>query len=182
MASIALLIIDMQMEMEHRIKAGRDHVNPEAPARIAELVTAFRGKGLPVLHVWHEDEDPISPFYPSASTCLVMPCAERLENEQIFVKNTSSAFASTNLAEHLQKNGIDRLIVTGAVAGFCVNSTTRAGADLGFQMTIIRDAVLGFDLPTANLSAQAIFDVTMALLAADFAEIIDSSALLSQLA
>ena len=47
----ALLIIDMQREMQRRIDAGLDCVNPDAPERIAALVRAYRDHGLPVLHV-----------------------------------------------------------------------------------------------------------------------------------
>jgi nicotinamidase-related amidase len=83
------------------------------------------------------------------------------------------------LANYLRKNGIDNLIVTGAVAGFCVNSTVRAGSDLGFTMTIVRDAILGFDIPSANLSARVIFDVTIAHLESDFANVVDAASLLA---
>jgi len=96
------------------------------------------------------------------------------ENEPVFIKSTSSAFASTELEGYLQEVGITHLVVTGAVAGFCVNTTVRAGSDLGFKMSVVKDAVLGFDLPEANLSAHAIFDVTMAHLASDFAEIVET--------
>ncbi|GBQ35937.1 isochorismatase family protein [Gluconacetobacter azotocaptans] len=174
----ALAIIDMQMDMQHRIEAGRDHVNPASPVRIAELAAAFRRKGLPVLHIRHADENRASPLHPEAAGYRPMPCAEALENEPVFVKRTSSGFASTDLAVYLRDKGIDDLFVTGAVAGFCVNSTVRAGADLGFNMTVVRDAVLGFDMPSAHLSARTIFDVTMALLEADFAKVVDSTAVL----
>jgi nicotinamidase-related amidase len=66
MAANALVIIDMQMDMQHRMEAGRDHVDPKAPERIADLVAAFRRKGLPVLHIRHADENPVSPFHPEA--------------------------------------------------------------------------------------------------------------------
>ncbi|MBB4000076.1 isochorismatase family protein [Aureimonas pseudogalii] len=69
------------------------------------------------------------------------------------------------------------LIVTGAVAGFCVNSTVRAGADLGFAMTVVRDAVIGFDLPEADFSARVIFEVTMAHLEADFATVVETASI-----
>lgn len=175
----ALLIIDMQLAMQDRIDAGRDHVDPGAPARIAALAAAFRRQGLPVLHVRHQDADPDSPFHPLASGYPPMPCAEALDGEPVFIKRTSSAFASTGLQAHLLQQGIDDLVVTGAVAGFCVNSTVRAGADLGFRMTVVRDAVLGFDLPSARLSARTVFDVTLALLASDFAEVVDAASVLS---
>jgi hypothetical protein len=39
--------------------------------------------------------------------------------------------------------------------------------------------VLGFDLPSADLSARTIFDVTMAHLESDFAEIVDTRQLMA---
>lgn len=171
----ALIIIDMQMEMQHRIEAGRDCVNADAPTRIAVLAAAFRQRGLPVIHVRHRDDDPNSPLHAEAAGYPSMPCAMALGGEAVFVKQTSSAFASTDLAAHLHREGITDLLVTGAVAGFCVNSTVRNGADLGFAMTVVQDAVIGFDLPAAGQSARVIFDVTMAHLASDFARLVDAS-------
>lgn len=175
----ALLIIDMQQAMQDRVDAGRDHVDPAAPARIAALAAAFRGQGLPVIHIRHQAEDPASPFHPLASGYPPMPCAQARDGEPVFLKRTSSAFASTDLQAHLRGQGITDLVVTGAVAGFCVNSTVRAGADLGFRMTVVRDAVLGFDLPSDHLSARTVLDVTLALLEADFAEVVDTASILS---
>ncbi len=174
----ALIIIDMQMEMRRRIESGRDCINPEAPQRIAELSQAFRARGLPVIHIRHRDDDAASPLHADAPGYVPMPCGDAMGDEPVFVKGTSSAFASTDLAAYLRQQGISDLIVTGAVAGFCVNSTVRAGADQGFAMTVVRDAVLGFDLPAAGLRARTIFDVTMAHLEADFARLVDSTVLL----
>ena len=84
------------------------------------------------------------------------------------------------LADHLRAEQLSRLFVTGAVAGFCVNSTVRSGADLGFRMHVVRDAVLGFDLPSKGLDATTIFDVTMGLLEADFADVVESEALIEE--
>ncbi|MCE8431586.1 isochorismatase family protein [Rhodovulum sulfidophilum] len=176
----ALVIIDMQIEMQHRIEAGRDCVNADAPIRIATLAGAFRQQGLPVIHVRHRDGNPKSPLHADSVGYSPMPCAEAIEGEAVFVKQTSSVFASTDLAAHLQNEGITELVVTGAVAGFCVNSTVRSGADLGFNMTVVRDAVIGFDLPAAGQTAQVIFDVTMAHLEADFALLVDASAVMAE--
>jgi nicotinamidase-related amidase len=163
----ALIIIDMQMDMQRRIDAGYDHVNTEAPARVAGLAAAFRQRGWPVVHVRHREDDPASGFHPAATGYPPMPCAESEGSEPIFEKRTSSAFASTDLEAWLR-----------AVAGFCVNSTVRAAADLGFRVTVVPDAVLGFGLPDAGQSARAIFDVTMALLATDFAAMAQSAEVL----
>lgn len=171
----ALLIIDMQREMRRRIAAGLDAVHPDAPERIAALAARFRATGRPVLHIRHRAEDLGSAFHPSAPGFLPVACGEALPGEAVFEKTTSSAFASTGLEATLRAAGITELVVCGAVAGFCVNSTTRAGADLGFKMTVAQDAVLGFGLP--GLSAEVIFAVTMAHLAADFAQLVESAAL-----
>lgn len=172
----ALIIIDMQMEMQRRLDSGRDCVNADAPERIAALAATYRNRGLPVIHICHRDDASTSPMHQDAAGYPPMPCAEALEGEAVFIKQTSSAFASTDLAAHLRQHGITELVVTGAVAGFCVNSTVRNGSDLGFTMTVVKDAILGFDLPHAGLSAQVIFDVTMAHLEADFARLVQTSA------
>jgi nicotinamidase-related amidase len=176
----ALVIIDMQMLMQHRLDNGRDHVNGEAPNIIAALAAAARKAGRRVIHVRHAEPDPSSPMHEGAPDQKVMPCAEAMGDEPIFTKSTSSPFASTELEKYLRESGISALLVTGAVAGFCVNTTVRVGCDLGFKMTIVRDAVLGFDMPSENLSARIIFDVTMAHLKSDFAELVESSAVIDE--
>ncbi|WP_434618298.1 isochorismatase family protein [Tabrizicola sp. M-4] len=174
-AKAALLIIDMQREMQRRIDAGRDCVNPEAGARIAALAGAFREAGMPVVHVRHAAADPGAALHPDAPGYPPMRCAEAVAGEAVFLKAGSSGFAGTGLEAHLRAEGIGALVVVGAVAGFCVNTTVRAGSDLGFAMTVVRDGVIGFDLAEAGLSAATIFDVTMAHLAADFAVVADAA-------
>lgn len=177
----ALLIIDMQADMQSRLDAGRDHVNGNAAAVIQQLAKQCRNKGIPVVHIRHRSDDPASPFAPGSAAAQPMECDRAIAGEAVFEKTTSSAFASTDLAGYLRREGIDHLLVTGAVAGFCVNSTVRSACDLGFRVTLVRDAVLGFDLPEAGLSARQIFDVTVALLEADFATVTDAEDLLHDL-
>ncbi|MFD2172645.1 isochorismatase family protein [Rhodobacter lacus] len=181
MGKTALLIIDMQMEMQARLDEGRAAVNPDAAAAIARLAAACRTTGRAVVHVRHHDADAGSPFYPAAPGAQPMPCAEALPGEAVFYKSTSSAFASTDLAAHLRAAGITRLIVTGAVLGFCVTSAVRAAADLGFEVILPRDACLGFDLPMMGLSAEEIAAVTFGVLGADFATLSRSEAVIAGL-
>lgn len=177
----ALLIIDMQREMQRRIEAGWDCLHPDAPARIAALARAFRAAGKPVIHVRHASTDPAAPLHPAAAGFAPMGCALAEAGEAVFLKAGSSGFAGTGLEAHLAAEGIRDLVVVGAVAGFCVNTTVRAASDLGFGVTVARDAVIGFGLPDAGLSAQVIFDVTMAHLAADFAGVVATADVLAAL-
>jgi nicotinamidase-related amidase len=52
----------------------------------------------------------------------------------------SSGFASTDLELQLNKHGIHQLIVIGMVAHTCVEATVRYAAELGYEVTVIRDA------------------------------------------
>ncbi len=174
----ALLIIDMQMEMQHRIDAGMDCVNPDAAQRISELSTFFRDRSWPVIHIRHSDPNPASSMHENGAGYPPMPCAEAAKGDIVFYKHTSSAFVSTGLHAHLTEQKITDLVVVGAVAGFCVNSAVRSGCDLGFNMTVVEDAVIGFSLPDLKQSAQDIFDMTMAHLKADFADVITSDGIL----
>ncbi len=177
----ALLIIDMQMMMQERIDSGRQHVNPDFARNVAALLASFRMTGRTVVHVRHRDSDPASPLHIAAAGHLPIPAAREETGEPLFFKSGSSAFSTPELADFLRASSISHIYVVGAVAGFCVNSTVRAASDLGFKMCVVRDAVLGFDLPDAGLDARTIFDVTMALLEADFATITDTGTLLAQL-
>jgi nicotinamidase-related amidase len=172
----ALLIIDMQMGMADRIAQGRETVHPEAPGRIADLVALFRGRGLPVVHVLHHQ--PGTPFDRDLPGGAPMPCATPAPGETVFWKSGSSAFSGTGLDAHLRRQGIDRIVLVGAVAAFCITSTTRAASDLGFQVILPGDALLGFDLPAqdggARLDAATVHRVTLAVLGADFATVVSA--------
>jgi nicotinamidase-related amidase len=171
----ALLVIDMQMEMAHRTEAGRERANPGAEDRVAELLTLFRARGLPVVHVHHDEPGtPVAFGQPGGE---VMPCARPVAGETVLVKSRSSAFAGTGLDAHLRGAGIGRLVVVGAVAAFCVTSTTRAASDLGYQVLLPSDALIGFDFPRpdgSRISAAALLDMTLTILGADFAQVLPS--------
>jgi len=53
----------------------------------------------------------------------------------------SSGFANTDLDLQLKKHGIHRLIVIGLLANTCVEATVRYAAELGYEVTVVRDAV-----------------------------------------
>jgi ureidoacrylate peracid hydrolase len=52
----------------------------------------------------------------------------------------SSGFANTDLDLQLKKHGIQRLIVIGLIAHTCVEATVRFAAELGYDVTVVRDA------------------------------------------
>jgi nicotinamidase-related amidase len=56
----------------------------------------------------------------------------------------SSGFANTDLDLQLKKHGIHRLIITGLIAHTCVEATVRYAAELGYDVTMVRDATADY--------------------------------------
>lgn len=171
----ALLVIDMQMDMTHRTEAGRPRANPKAEIHIAGLLSLFRERGLPVIHVHHEEVDPAAKFRRGKPAAEPMPCAAPLPDEPWLWKSGSSAFAGTGLDAVLRRAGIGRLVIVGAVAAFCVTSTTRQASDMGFDVILPGDALIGFDIPAhdgGRIDPETVLRVTLSLLGLDFARLV----------
>lgn len=56
----------------------------------------------------------------------------------------SSGFANTDLDLQLRKHGIHKLIVMGLIAHTCVEATVRYAAELGYEVTVIKDATASY--------------------------------------
>ena len=56
----------------------------------------------------------------------------------------SSGFANTDLDLLLKRHGIHQLIVIGLIAHTCVEATVRFGAELGYEVTVVRDATADY--------------------------------------
>ena len=56
----------------------------------------------------------------------------------------SSGFANTDLDLQLKKHGIHRLIVIGLIAHTCIEATVRFAAELGYDVTVVKDATADY--------------------------------------
>jgi ureidoacrylate peracid hydrolase len=56
----------------------------------------------------------------------------------------SSGFANTDLDLQLKKHGIHKLIIMGLIAHTCVEATVRYAAELGYEVTMVRDATADY--------------------------------------
>lgn len=56
----------------------------------------------------------------------------------------SSGFANTDLDLQLKKHGIHKLIVIGLIAPTCVEATVRFAAELGYEITMVKDATADY--------------------------------------
>jgi ureidoacrylate peracid hydrolase len=56
----------------------------------------------------------------------------------------SSGFANTDLDLQLKKHGIHQLVVMGLIAHTCVEATVRYAAELGYEVTMVKDATADY--------------------------------------
>jgi ureidoacrylate peracid hydrolase len=56
----------------------------------------------------------------------------------------SSGFANTDLDQQLKVHGTHRLIIIGLLANTCLEATARFAAELGYDVTVVRDATASF--------------------------------------
>src|SRR5262249_47993449 len=56
----------------------------------------------------------------------------------------SSGFANTDLDLQLKRHGIQQLIVIGLIAHTCVEATVRFAAELGYDVTVVKDATADY--------------------------------------
>jgi nicotinamidase-related amidase len=69
----------------------------------------------------------------------------------------SSGFANTDLDLQLKKHGIQRLIVIGLIAHTCVEATVRFAVELGYDVTVVKDATADY----SDLEMRAALEVNL---------------------
>jgi len=134
--STALLIIDVQQGL----------FATEPPPALAEMVinhinqlTAWaRIQQYPVIFVMHEKPDS-ELAYQSAGWQL--PGAVQQQPNDLFSRKTApDAFLRTELQPLLKSLAVEQLIVCGYASEFCVDTTVRKAAALGYPVTLVADA------------------------------------------
>ena len=180
----ALLVIDVQKAFDEIEAAGVHRNNPDATARIADLLRAFRSKGAPVFHVRHASIEPNSPFRPERPGHAVKDEAREQPGEPVIVKNVHSAFIGTDLEARLRDQGILTVVITGAMTNHCVETTARMAGNLGFETKLVRDATWTFDRKGPDgdqRSAEEIHAMTLVNLDGEFAEITTTADVIDRL-
>jgi nicotinamidase-related amidase len=171
----ALIIVDAQHAFDEWEAAGRRRNNPDAVARITDLLAAFRARAAPIFHIRHEGTRPGSTFLPGGTGYRVKDEARERDGEPVIVKRVNSAFIGTDLESRLRAAGIATVVICGATTNHCVETTTRMAGNLGFDARLVRDATWTFDRvgPDGDKhSAEDIHAMTLANLNGEFARIV----------
>jgi nicotinamidase-related amidase len=112
-----------------------------AATQAAALLDAFRrGRG-PVIHIQHVATRPGSTFFlPETPGAEFHERVRPLPGEPVVVKHFPNAFRETGLLDLLRRHGAGRLVIAGMMTHMCIDATTRAACDLGFDCTVAGDA------------------------------------------
>lgn len=142
----ALLIIDIQKDYFPGGKYPLE--NPEKAAKKAyELLQCFREHGERHVHIQHIELDPDAPFFVKGSTGSdIHDIVAHFEGEPIVYKHEPNSFLNTELLELLKGWEIERVVICGMMTHMCVDATTRAASDFGFQVVVAEDACATRDL------------------------------------
>jgi nicotinamidase-related amidase len=180
----ALIIVDVQRAFDEWEAAGKRRNNPDAVARIVDLLAAFREHRAPLFHIRHEGTRPTSSFRPGSTGFAVKDEARERDGEPVIVKHVNSAFIGTDLESRLRAAGIQRVVICGATTNHCVETTTRMAGNLGFDTRLVRDATWTFDRigPDGDAhSAEDIHAMTLSNLNSEFARIVTAAQAIAEL-
>ncbi|WP_282295386.1 cysteine hydrolase family protein [Stenotrophomonas sp. PS02289] len=120
--------------------------------RINRLTERARQHNVPVIFVQHEAAQGDHFRHGSEAWALVSEL-EIAETDLLSRKTTPDSFHNTDLAATLSGLGVTHLVVCGYATEFCVDTTVRRAAALGYEITLVADAHTTHDKPHAPATA-----------------------------
>ncbi len=161
----ALLLIDIQNDY---FPGGAMELvgSPSAGVKAGQLLQSFRDKLKPIIHIQHISTRPGATFFlPDTPGVQIHQCVAPIEGETVVQKHYPNSFRETPLLEILRSGDVTQLVIAGMMTQMCVDSTTRAAADLGFKCVLASDACATRDLEFGGETVSAA-SVQVAFLAA----------------
>ena len=173
----ALLLIDIQNDY---FDGGKmELVEPERAADHAKLILdRFRHDGLPIIHIQHIATSPAATFFlPDTTGVDINEKVLPLPTEKKIIKHFPNSFRETELLEYLKENKIETLVICGMMTHMCIDATTRAAKDYGFNCLLIGDACATRDLEINNetINAKDVHNSFLAALNSFYATIVTTN-------
>ncbi|MCU0861049.1 MAG: cysteine hydrolase [Methanomassiliicoccales archaeon] len=135
----ALLVIDVQnawLDSSRGLMASVE----ERAEEMNEAIDLFRSKGLPIIVVYHTDEEGPAP---GSQAFAFHPSIKVREEDATVVKNYPNAFNRTRLEAMLRERDCDTVMLVGLSASGCVLATYLGALDRDLSPYLVKDAVAG---------------------------------------
>jgi nicotinamidase-related amidase len=169
----ALLIVDMQVGLLDGPEPP--HARERLLANVNALIERARRAGTPIFAARHTGPQG-SPIAAGNPLWQVHPAvAIDMAADRVFDKTRPSCFAGTGLAQWLAELQVSALVIAGLKTQYCIDTTCRVAAELGFQPLLAADAHSCMDTP--ELSASAIIAHHNATLGGPFVRLLNTDAI-----
>lgn len=182
MSKRAVVVVDLQNDYFPGGKYELVGID-KAAENAARVIKAAREKGDRVIHVQHIFPSQDAPFFtPDSEGSEINSVVIPREGETVVVKNHPNSFLKTGLKEILDADGIEDVVVVGAMSHMCIDATTRAASDFGYKTTVIQDACATRNLEHEGVivPAASVHAAMMSALGFAYATITDTDAYTTQ--
>jgi nicotinamidase-related amidase len=173
----ALLIVDIQLD--YFPGGAYPLVEPDAAAAAARVVLdGFRASGEPVVHIFHVSTEPDAPFFrPGTPGTGIHPLVAPTGDEIVLEKHEPNSFIDTGLLEVLIEDDVTELVIVGMMSSMCIDSTTRAASEFGFEVSVVSGACAAPDLTFGDtvVPGATVHTSFMAALDGSFATVLTST-------
>lgn len=172
----ALILVDIQNDY---FPGGRMELvgMTDAAINARAILDSFRASDRPRFHIQHLSIGPRATFFIDGTDGVDhhKTVAPRTD-ESIIKKNYPNAFRGTGLEQSLRAASVEHVVFVGAMSHMCIDATTRAAFDLGFECTVVADACATRDLVFKDntIPALQVHNVFMAALSAPYAAVVST--------
>jgi nicotinamidase-related amidase len=149
----------------------------EAAENALALLSKFRKTKSSIIHIQHISTRPDATFFlPKTDGATINQIVAPQGSEIIIEKNYPNSFRETSLLDVLRNDKINNLVICGAMSHMCIDATTRAAFDFGFNCVVVEDACATRDLFFKNkiIKASEVHASFMAALSVPYAKIVST--------
>jgi nicotinamidase-related amidase len=146
------------------------------------VLEAFRQQNNPVYHIQHISARQGATFFvPGTEGVEIHTKVAPTDGETVFQKHFPNSFRDTALLETLRADGVEALVICGAMSHMCIDATTRAAFDHGFSCTVVFDACATRNLQFEGrtVPAKEVHAAFMAALSVPYANVVSAGSLAS---
>lgn len=171
----ALVLVDIQQQYFDGPLEIHSPSHTDSLAKITQAIDAANEASLPVVVVQHSAGPGAPVFNPDAAEFALHPEIERLRTDdwKHVVKQYSSVYPGTGLAEWLRERDIDTVTLAGYMTNNCILASAAEAEVLGFTTEVLSDATGAIHLSNAagSASATTVHQTLMALLQSNWAAV-----------